>query len=165
MSKRHLRRLFAFVVAGVAAACTGASAPPGHSVGAGPSDKPVGSDCDPAACGPAPGMPVQQCPDGSVGGNTGRCIVQAGGQCGWEIRDCPAASGGDTSACIRTGCSGTVCAAPGEEVFTTCELRPEYACYADAKCEKQSNGACGFTQTPERTGCLATPPKDGARAK
>jgi eight-cysteine-cluster-containing protein len=62
--------------------------------------------------------------------------------------------------CIRTGCSGTVCTEAGKEVMTTCEMRPEYECYASAKCEKQSNGACGFTQTPELTSCVAA-----ARAK
>jgi eight-cysteine-cluster-containing protein len=60
--------------------------------------------------------------------------------------------------CIRTGCSGTVCAEPGDEVMTTCEWRPEYACYQDARCERQADGACGWTQTPELAACLASPP-------
>lgn len=64
------------------------------------------------------------------------------------------------SECIRTGCSGTVCTEAGKEVMTTCEMRPEYECYASAKCEKQANGACGYTQTPELTSCVAA-----ARAK
>jgi hypothetical protein len=29
------------------------------------------------------------CPDGSLGGNTGRCLRHANGACGWEIRACP----------------------------------------------------------------------------
>lgn len=48
-------------------------------------------DCNaPGACGPALGMPSKVCPDGSIGGNTGRCLANADGTCGWEIRECPA---------------------------------------------------------------------------
>lgn len=60
--------------------------------------------------------------------------------------------------CQRTGCGGTVCAPAGSDIVTTCEMRPEYACYSDALCEKQASGDCGFTQTPELTACLANPP-------
>jgi hypothetical protein len=55
--------------------------------------------------------------------------------------------------CIKTGCSSQVCAE--EEVMTTCEWRPEYECYRRARCERQANLQCGFTQTPELTTCLA----------
>lgn len=54
--------------------------------------------------------------------------------------------------CFKTGCSGQVCA--DEEVITTCEYRTEYDCYKTAKCERQSNGKCGFTDTPELRRCL-----------
>jgi hypothetical protein len=54
--------------------------------------------------------------------------------------------------CFKTGCSGQVCA--DEEVVTTCEFKPEYECYKRAKCERQSNGQCGFTDTPELRRCL-----------
>ncbi len=54
--------------------------------------------------------------------------------------------------CFKTGCSGQVCA--DEEVVTTCEFRPEYECYKTAKCERQANGQCGFTDTPELRRCL-----------
>ena len=54
--------------------------------------------------------------------------------------------------CYRTGCSGQVCA--DEDVVTTCEYRPEYECYKTAKCERQANGKCGFTDTPELRRCL-----------
>lgn len=65
--------------------------------------------------------------------------------------------------CIKTGCSGTVCAEPGDDVITTCEYKAEYACYQDAKCERQPDGSCGWTQTPELAACLANPPPlDGA---
>lgn len=60
--------------------------------------------------------------------------------------------------CVKTGCSGTVCAEPGNEVVTTCEFKPEYACYRDATCERQADGTCGWTQTPALAACLANPP-------
>jgi eight-cysteine-cluster-containing protein len=69
----------------------------------------------------------------------------------------PPAAGGGTpgeGACVRSGCSGTVCVKAGEEVVTTCEYRPEYACYDQAKCEPQADGACGWTATPELQACL-----------
>jgi hypothetical protein len=55
--------------------------------------------------------------------------------------------------CFKTGCSSQVCA--DHDVVTTCEYRPEYACYQKAACERQRNGECGFTQTPELRSCLA----------
>ena len=76
--------------------------------------------------------------------------------------DQPPATAND---CVKSGCSGTVCVEPGNEVVTTCEYRPEYACYQDATCERQGDGSCGWTQTPELTACLASPPAmegDGA---
>ena len=54
--------------------------------------------------------------------------------------------------CMKTGCSGQVCS--DQEVITTCEFRTEYECYRKATCERQANGNCGFTQTPELTACL-----------
>jgi len=54
--------------------------------------------------------------------------------------------------CFRTGCSAQICA--DEDVVTTCEYRSEYACYRGARCERQANGKCGFTDTPELRRCL-----------
>lgn len=59
------------------------------------------------------------------------------------------------AACKTTGCSGQICS--DKDVFTTCEFRPEYACYRTAKCARQANGNCGWTQTAELTACLANP--------
>ncbi len=56
------------------------------------------------------------------------------------------------AACVVTGCSGQVCAE--EDVFTTCEWREEYACYETATCERQVDGACGWTATEELDACL-----------
>ncbi len=56
--------------------------------------------------------------------------------------------------CVKTGCSGHVCA--DSHRITTCEFRPEYACYQQATCERQADGTCGFTQTQALTDCLAS---------
>jgi hypothetical protein len=60
--------------------------------------------------------------------------------------------------CVKSGCSGTVCVEQGKDVITTCEFKPEYACYGKATCEAQPNGKCGWTQTPELAACIANPP-------
>lgn len=60
--------------------------------------------------------------------------------------------------CFVGGCSGQVCSdQPG--VISTCEWRPEYACYDDAACARQANGECGWTPSPELAACLANPPQ------
>jgi hypothetical protein len=56
--------------------------------------------------------------------------------------------------CFVGGCSGQVCS-DQEGVISTCEWREEYACYRDATCERQSDGQCGWTETPELLTCLA----------
>lgn len=58
-------------------------------------------------------------------------------------------------ACVISGCSGQICAE--EEMVTTCEYREEYACYKSAKCERQTNGACGWTDTSVLRACLSNP--------
>lgn len=74
------------------------------------------------------------------------------------LRTKPGDTGGGTSSnnqnkpCFKTGCSRQVCS--DEEVVTTCEYRTEYECYKTAKCERQANGKCGFTDTPELRRCL-----------
>ena len=45
--------------------------------------------CGEGECGPALGAPAILCEDGSIGGNTGRCLRNPDGACGWEIRECP----------------------------------------------------------------------------
>lgn len=58
------------------------------------------------------------------------------------------------SACKVGGCSGQVCS--DKDVITTCEFRPEYACYQKAKCERQPTGECGWTMTEELMSCIET---------
>ncbi len=55
--------------------------------------------------------------------------------------------------CRITGCNREVCA--DRDSHSSCEqYLPEYACYAGAVCERQSNGACGWTQTKELAQCI-----------
>jgi hypothetical protein len=67
-----------------AGSIVGSGAALGSGSGAAPEE-----ECRITECGPRPGMPVRKCDDGSLGGNTGRCLRRAGGACGWEIRACP----------------------------------------------------------------------------
>lgn len=53
--------------------------------------------------------------------------------------------------CIRTGCSGEVCAP--EPWITTCVWLPEYECLQFAPCACIS-GRCGFVETPEFLACM-----------
>lgn len=57
-----------------------------------------------------------------------------------------------TADCKVTGCSGQICS--DKEVITTCDWQEAYACYRIAKCERQTDGECGWTQTEELTKCL-----------
>lgn len=56
--------------------------------------------------------------------------------------------------CYVGGCSGQVCSS-NPNAISTCEYKEEYKCFAYAKCEKQTNGQCGWTSTPEQKQCLA----------
>lgn len=121
-----------------------------------------------------------QCPDGTVVGRSGPdcrfvCPASDAGVCGPTVctlacqygfaRDpatgcdqcrCnpgPALDGG-AAPCFRGGCSNQLCGdQPG--LGSTCEWRPEYACYQQAACERQANGTCGHTPSPALTACLA----------
>jgi hypothetical protein len=67
-------------------------------------------------------------------------------------------TGTTVKACFASGCSGQVCS--DEMVVSTCMYRPEYACYKQAKCERQATGECGWTPTPAFNACLANPPQE-----
>ena len=68
----------------------------------------------------------------------------------------PPGQPGGAKTCMATGCGGTICAS--EEMMSTCEYKPEHACYKGATCEWQASGECGWRQTAELTACLANPP-------
>ena len=59
--------------------------------------------------------------------------------------------------CMIGGCSGQVCTEAGNDPITTCEFRPEYACYQEnfARCEVQSDDKCGWTENNELKQCLS----------
>lgn len=59
---------------------------------------------------------------------------------------------GKNTGCVISGCSGQICAE--EEMMSTCEFLPEYACYKDAVCERQASGQCGWTMSDELKSCL-----------
>jgi len=61
--------------------------------------------------------------------------------------------------CAIAGCSSQLCVEGVEsDIVTTCEFRPEYACYQAARCERQATGRCDWAQTPELIACLQNPP-------
>jgi hypothetical protein len=55
--------------------------------------------------------------------------------------------------CYVGGCSGQICSEEAG-VVSTCEWTEAYACYQTAKCERQSNGECGWTPTATLNMCL-----------
>jgi eight-cysteine-cluster-containing protein len=87
-------------------------------------------------------------------------ILFVAAACGGSPKPAPEPTPDPTPAqaeCVAGGCSGTVCT-DEEGVMTTCEWRPEYACYQNAECKRQDDGACGWTQSETLTACLASPP-------
>ncbi len=56
--------------------------------------------------------------------------------------------------CMRTGCSSQICTETGNPQNTTCEMRPEYGCLDRARCERQANGSCGWTETEAFSACM-----------
>jgi hypothetical protein len=81
--------------------------------------------CDKSECGPALGMASWTCEDGTIGGNTGRCLRKAG-KCGWEVIDCP------------RKCTDSECGAP-----------PPVAACGDGttpsvECKRKTDGTCGW---------------------
>ena len=61
--------------------------------------------------------------------------------------------------CQVGGCSATVCS-DDLDVVTTCEWLPEYECYRTATCERQRDGACGWTVTEDLERCIGDPRAD-----
>lgn len=102
--------------------------------------------------------------------NSGPCLMVIGVKCpGWVLGDSlyiriknsfinksksVDQNPNPVSDCKITGCSKQVCS--DQDVITTCEFefRAEYACYINVKCERQSDGKCGWTKTEELTRCL-----------
>lgn len=103
----------------------------------------------------AAGNPVMESYPRQCRSEDGRLFVE-------EIPNGPT-SGDDgiqSNGCAVAGCSGQLCVSADEAstIVTTCEYRSEYSCYANASCEPQTDGKCGWTQTAELQQCLANPP-------
>jgi hypothetical protein len=56
--------------------------------------------------------------------------------------------------CYVGGCSSQVCS-DREDIITNCLYMEVYACYQGAACERQSDGKCGWTETPALKACVA----------
>ena len=62
--------------------------------------------------------------------------------------------------CVVTGCGGELCA--DGHLDSICIVTPDLFCYRElGTCERQSDGVCGWTETPALAECLApTEPAD-----
>lgn len=123
----------------------------------GATDRPGQCEAIPVVC-TREYLPVCGC-DGRSYGNT--CSALAGGTSVAREGSCAEEETGGEAAsdCVRGGCGGELCNGPEEESMASiCVARPEHACYREAACERQADGACGFTQSAELSACLASPP-------
>ena len=64
-----------------------------------------------------------------------------------------------TGKCQVTGCSGQICS--DQEVVTTCEYRPEYACLKCMQCTDTGAG-CRWVATPDTQACRERTPGCGS---
>ncbi len=69
-----------------------------------------------------------------------------------EVQAGPTAT--NTGKCYVGGCSGQICS-DAPDAVSTCEYSERYACYKTTKCERQTTGKCGWTETTELKQCLA----------
>jgi hypothetical protein len=76
--------------------------------------------CDPNKCGPQLGLPNYVCADGTTAGPTGRCLLDATGNCGWEITTCPSDCYGVCVPNIQTGCKTDTDCPTGQMCDVTC---------------------------------------------
>lgn len=56
--------------------------------------------------------------------------------------------------CVIGGCASEVCS--DQPAVSPCIFREVNACYQDALCARQPDGACDWTPTPALTACLAS---------
>ena len=92
------------------------------------------------------------CPDGSDDPNCNMGINPSG-TCVAAAPTGPAECQSDAD-CMITGCSGQICAA--EARATTCEWRPEYACYQEFGSCGCNAGSCGWAPRDDLASCLGS---------
>lgn len=61
--------------------------------------------------------------------------------------------------CVVSGCNNELCINQNSQQtddnkISTCQVKPEYACYKQADCEIQKDGNCGWSLTSEYYDCL-----------
>jgi hypothetical protein len=62
-------------------------------------------------------------------------------------------TGPTSTACFVGGCSSQLCS-DIQGLASDCDWKEAYACYRNATCERQVDGACGWTQTAQLQDCL-----------
>jgi len=93
--------------------------------------------CAPAECGPMLPEPTFPCEDGSIGGDTRRCLRNvASDSCGWELRECPP---------VRP------CGGSADPAGVTCPAKFFCAFTPEAMCGSAGPGVCHVI--PESDGC------------
>jgi Chaperone of endosialidase len=103
-----------------------------------------GGESSPVVAGGASGSGAVPGGGGSAGSDGGAGEGGAGGGGG----------GGAGGGCQAGGCSGQLCGNVGDNLISTCEYLEEYACYRDARCERQSDGRCAWIETMALTQCI-----------
>jgi hypothetical protein len=73
----------------------------------------------------------------------------------FKVTEIPLAANPGKGGCYIGGCSAQLCT-EDPAAISTCEYTATYACYKTAKCERQSTGKCGWTETPELKICLTS---------
>ena len=72
-----------------------------------------------------------------------------------EVTPSPKPTSISKNGCIVWGCNGELCIDEDRERFDTiCLELPWHKCFRTATCERQTDGRCAFTQTPELKDCL-----------
>lgn len=112
-----------------------------------------GDACEESLCGVRPRSVTLICEDGSLGGNTGRCLRGADLSCGWEMRACPTpvtCGGRAGNPCTATQfCDFPDTAMCGYADATgVCRVRPEL-------CTTEYAPVCGCNATTYSNACAA----------
>ncbi|MES2223911.1 MAG: hypothetical protein V4469_03185 [Patescibacteria group bacterium] len=72
-----------------------------------------------------------------------------------EFPETTDSTSGTKGSCYTGGCSNEVCS-DHKGVVSNCIYKEEFGCYRAASCERQSDGKCGWTETPVLRECINT---------